>query len=167
MKNYLSSPDLAMWIALFVGQVVLCLCILKKRFSRRLRWFSIFIFFATGKDVFLFALAFWSSYPAYYYAFYAGSYIESVLVFVTLIECGRQVLPGLNLPQKERAFSYLFGALAAEFPRKQNRCWRLFICCHNVYLHSGVFEVSWLILVAAARWHYSHSWISLPCRRCN
>ena len=113
MKNYLSSLDLAMWIAFFVGQVVLCLCILKRRFSQRLRWFSIFIFFATGKDAFLFALAFWSSYPAYYYAYYAGSYIESVLVFVTLIECGRRVLPGLNLPQKEQAFSYLFGALAA------------------------------------------------------
>src|SRR6476646_2015643 len=113
MKNYLSSLNLAMWVALFVGQVVLCLCILKRRFSRRLRWFSIFIFFTTGKDVFLFALAFWSSYPAYYYAYYAGSYIESALVFVTLIECGRQVLPGLNLPQKERALAWLLVALGA------------------------------------------------------
>jgi hypothetical protein len=59
----------------------------------------------------LFALAFWANYPAYYYSFYASRYIESVLVFFTLIECGRQVLPGLNLPQKEKAFAYLATAL--------------------------------------------------------
>jgi hypothetical protein len=86
MKNYISSVDLAMWIALIVGQVVLCLCIWKKRFLARLRWFSIL---------------------------YIGNYIESALVFLTLIECGRQVLPGLNLPQKEKALACLLAALGA------------------------------------------------------
>jgi hypothetical protein len=113
MKNYISSIDLAMWIALFVGQVILCLCIWKKRFLHRLRWFSILTFFATGKDLLLFVIAFWSSYSTYYYAFYIGNYIESALVFLTLIECGRQVLPGLNLPQKEKALAWLLVALGA------------------------------------------------------
>jgi hypothetical protein len=113
MKNYISSVDLAMWIALIVGQVVLCLCIWKKRFLCRLRWFSILTFFATGKGLLLFAIAFWASYSTYYYAFYIGNYIESALVFLTLIECGRQVLPGLNLPQKEKALVWLLVALGA------------------------------------------------------
>src|SRR4051794_41087717 len=100
MKSYLSSPDLAMWIILSASQVVLCLCILKKRFWRRLYWFSMFAFAFTVKDLLLWVLAFWGSYEAYYYAFYASGYVESALAFLTLLECGRQVLPGLNLPQK-------------------------------------------------------------------
>jgi hypothetical protein len=113
MRDYLSNTDLAMWIVFFVAQVVLCLCILKKRFLRRLPVFSVFVFFATAKDLVLFIIAFWANYPTYYYAFYIGSYIESALIFLTLIECGRQVLPGLNLPQKEKAFAWLLASLGA------------------------------------------------------
>src|SRR4029077_5834918 len=65
------------------------------------------------KSFLLYALAFWSSYKAYYYTFYISGYIESALVLLTLIECARQVLPGLNLPQKEKAFAWLGAALAA------------------------------------------------------
>jgi hypothetical protein len=108
----LSSMNLALWIALFAGQVVLCLCIVRKRFHRRLYWFSMFAFFFTAKDIALLILAFWGSYASYYYAFYVGGYIESALAFATLLECGRQVLPGLNLPQKEKAFSWLGLTLA-------------------------------------------------------
>ena len=111
MKNYLSSADLAMWIALIAGKLVLCLCILKKRFFSRLPWFSSLIFVSSVRSLSLLALAFLANYRAYYYAFYVGSYIESALAFLTLIECGRQVLPGLNLPQKEKALSWLLAAL--------------------------------------------------------
>src|SRR5215467_13487799 len=107
MKNYLISPELAMWLVLIAGKVVLCLCILKKRFFSRLLWFSTLIFASSTASFVLLALAFLSSYRAYYYAFYIGSYIESALALLTIIECGRQVLPGLNLPQKERAFAWL------------------------------------------------------------
>src|SRR5215467_13392670 len=107
MKRYLSSPDLAMWLVLIAGKVVLCLCILKKRFFSRLPWFSALIFASSTRSLVLLALAFLSSYKAYYYAFYIGSYVEAVLAFVTVIECGRQVLPGLNLPQRERALAWL------------------------------------------------------------
>jgi hypothetical protein len=113
MKNYISTGDLAMWIVLFVGQVVLCLCIWKKRFLRRLRWFSVLTLFSTAKDLLLLTLAFWASYAAYYYTFYITGYVESALSFLTLIECGRQVLPGLNLPQKEKALGWLVGAITA------------------------------------------------------
>ena len=107
MKNYISTVDLAMWIALIAGKVVLCLCILKKRFFSRLPWFSALIFASSAKSLLLLAIAFWASYSTYYYVFYISSYIESSLVFLTLIECGRQVLPGLNLPQKEKALAWL------------------------------------------------------------
>jgi hypothetical protein len=113
MKNYLSITDLAMWIALIAGKVVLCLCILKKHFFSRLPWFSALIFAYSLKSLLLFAIAFRASYSTYYYVFYIGSYIESALVFLALIECGRQVLPGLNLPQKERALAWLLAALGA------------------------------------------------------
>lgn len=109
----LSSINLALWITLFAGQVVLCLCIIKKRFHRRLYWFSMFTFFFTAKDLLLFILAFWGSYEAYYYAFHASGYLESALAFLTLVECGRQVLPGLDLPKKEKAYTWLGIALAA------------------------------------------------------
>jgi hypothetical protein len=112
MKNYLSSTTLAMWITLFASQVILCLCIVKKRFWRRLYWFSMFAFVFTAKDLLLFVLAFWGSYEAYYYAFYASGCVESVLAFCTLLDCGRQVLPGLDLPKKEKAYIWLGIALA-------------------------------------------------------
>src|SRR5262249_17302620 len=102
-----------MWIALIAGKVVLCLCILKKRFFSRLPWFSALTFFSTVKSLLLYTLAFWASYAAYYYTFYISGYIESALIFLTLIECGRQVLPSLNLPEKEKAFAWLGAALAA------------------------------------------------------
>lgn len=113
MKNYISTADLAMWLALFVSQVILCLCIWKKHFLARLRWFSVLTLFSTAKDLLLLTLAFWASYASYYYTYYVSGYIESALVFLTLIECGRQVLPGLNLPQKEKAFTWLAVALVS------------------------------------------------------
>jgi len=113
MKNYLSTIDLAMWIALIAGEVVLCLCMLKKRFFNRLRWFSVFVFASTAGDLMLFVIAFWFSYRAYYYAFYTSGCTNSILAFLTLIECGRQVLPGLNLPQREKALTWLLAALGA------------------------------------------------------
>lgn len=102
-----------MWIVLIASKVVLCLCILKKRFLNRLPWFSRLIFASSAKSFLLLAIAFWANYSTYYYVFYIGGYIESSLVFLTLIECGRQVLPGLNLPQKEKALAWLVGALGA------------------------------------------------------
>lgn len=102
-----------MWITLIAGKVVLCLCILKKHFFSRLPWFSALIFAYSLKSLLLFAIAFWASYSTYYYVFYVGGYIESALVFLALIECGRQVLPGLNLPQKEKALAWLLAALGA------------------------------------------------------
>lgn len=72
-----------------------------------------FAFFFTAKDLLLLVLAFWGSYEAYYYAFHASGYLESALAFLTLIECGRQVLPGLDLPKKEKAYTWLGVALVA------------------------------------------------------
>ena len=113
MKNYLSAADLAIWVILIASKLVLCFCILKKRFTKRLLWFSTLIFVSTINSLLLFAIAFSASYATYYHAFYVGEYIESALVFLTLIECGRWVLPGLDLPKKEKAIAFLLGALAA------------------------------------------------------
>lgn len=113
MKNFLSSADLAMWVVLIAGKVILCLCILKKHFIKRLASFSLLVLPSSIKSLILFGIAFWASYATYYRAFYISGYVESALVFLTLLECGRRVLPGLNLPQKENAFLYLLIALGA------------------------------------------------------
>ena len=113
MKNYLSVVDLTIWVILIASKLVLCFCILKKRFTNRLLWFSTLVFASTINSLLLFAIAFWASYATYYRAFYVGEYIESALVFLTLIECGRCVLPGLDLPKKEKAIGLLLGAVAA------------------------------------------------------
>src|SRR6476646_5270489 len=104
MKNYLHSVELAMWLLLIAGKLVLCLCIWKKRLFSRLPWFSALIFVSTTRSFLLLAVAFEASYTAYYYIFYITSYIENALAFLTLVECGRRVLPGLDLPKRKQAF---------------------------------------------------------------
>lgn len=79
----------------------------------RTPWFSAYVFAYTAKSVLLFITAFQASYVVYYYAFYLSGFAETTLAFLTLVECGGRVLPGLNLPQKEKAFAYLFAALTA------------------------------------------------------
>lgn len=113
MKNYLHSVELAMWLLLIAGKLVLCLCIWKKRLFFRLPWFSALIFASTTRSFVLLAVAFEASYTAYYYIFYITSYIENALAFLTLVECGRRVLPGLNLPKRKQAFGWLGTALAS------------------------------------------------------
>ncbi|HEY1525205.1 MAG TPA: hypothetical protein VGH51_03115 [Candidatus Angelobacter sp.] len=113
MKDYISTADLATWIALIVGQVILCLCGFKKHLFRRLPWFSVYVFVSTADSLLLFALAFLASYATYYHVFYIAGRLVSVLAFLTLLEFGRQVLPGLNLPQKEKALAWLLAALGA------------------------------------------------------
>lgn len=112
MKNSLSTLDLAIWVALLAGQVFLCLCILKKRFYRRLAGFSVYALISTAQTALLFVLAFWASYEAYYYSFYITGHLISVLALVTLIECGRQVIPGLKVQERDRAIAWLLVALA-------------------------------------------------------
>jgi hypothetical protein len=112
MKEYLSTGDLAIWIALIAGQIVLCLCIFTKRLFRRLPWFSLYIFVSTTESLLLLAIAFLASYPAYYHVFYVTGRLVSVFAFLTLIEFGRHLLPGLNLPQKEKALAWLLATLA-------------------------------------------------------
>jgi hypothetical protein len=110
MKDSLSQLDLAIWLLLIASKVFLCLCAFKRRLFRRVPWFSSYIFTSTAKSVLLFITAMWASYSAYYYCFYISGYIETALALLTLIESGRRVLPGLDLPDKEKAFNFLIAA---------------------------------------------------------
>lgn len=111
MKNYISITDLAIWVVLIAGRVVLCLAVLKRNLFRRMPLFSVYAMASTAESVLLFAIAFLSTYSVYYHVFYITSHIVSLLAFLTLIECGRRVLPGLNLPQKEKALTLLLAAI--------------------------------------------------------
>jgi hypothetical protein len=113
MKDYLSTADLAIWIALIAGQVILCRCVLKKHLFRRLPCFSAYVFVCTSESLLLFGIAFLASYATYYHVFYVTGHLVSTMALVTLIEFGRQVLPGLNLPQKEKALACLLAGLGA------------------------------------------------------
>lgn len=75
-------------------------------------WFSTYVFASATESVLLFAIAFFASYAVYYNVFYVTSHAVSALAFLTLIECGRRVLPGLDLPEKEKAIGFLLLALA-------------------------------------------------------
>ena len=112
MKNYISSADLAIWIVMIAGRLVLCLCILKKHLFKKLPGFSTYILASTIESILLFVIAFLADYATYYSVFYVTSHIVSALAFLTLIECGRRVLPSLNLPQREKAIALLLAALA-------------------------------------------------------
>lgn len=112
MKNFLSSTDLAIWMIMIVGKVVLCLCIVKKNLVRRLPWVSAYVFVSTIGSLLLLALTFLASYATYYYGFYAISFVESVVAFSTLLEFWRQVLPGFDLPHNKQALCWLLAALA-------------------------------------------------------
>jgi hypothetical protein len=111
MKDYISNADLAIWIVLVAGRVVLCLCIMKKRLFSKLPWFSLYSLSAAIESVLLLAIAYSASYEVYYYFFYVTSHAVSLLAFLTLIECGRRVLPGLNLPEREKAGALLLVAI--------------------------------------------------------
>ena len=113
MKNYISTADLVIWIVLIVARLILCFSILKTRLNHRVLWFSAYVFASSIESVLLFAIAFSASYAVYYHVFYVTSNTISALAFLTLIECGRRVLPGLDLPQKEKAVGLLFAALIA------------------------------------------------------
>jgi hypothetical protein len=115
MKDFISNIDLALWIALITGQVILCLCIFKKDVLRRLPWFSVYILASTVKSIVFLFLAFFASYAVYYYGFYVVSHLISVLAFLTLIEFARRALPGLDLPRKEKAVVSLVAILSAVF----------------------------------------------------
>ena len=111
MSKFLSITDLAIWVALIAGRLVLCSVIFKKHLFRRMPWFSSYAFASTIESLVLFAVAFLFDYTAYYYVFYVSSHIVSVMAFLALLESGRRVLPGLDLPQKEKAFAWLLAAI--------------------------------------------------------
>ena len=112
MKNYISTAEVAIWIVLIAARIVLCLSILKKRLFNRMPLFSLYAVWTATESITLFAIAFLSSYTAYYYIFYITSHLSSLLAFLTLIECGRRVLPGLDLPQKQKAISLLLASVS-------------------------------------------------------
>jgi hypothetical protein len=112
MKDFLSRTDLAIWVIMIVGKVVLCLCILKKNLLRRLPWVSAYVFVTTIGSLLLLALTFLANYTAYYYTFYATSFAECVVAFVAMLEFWRQVFPGFNLPHNKEALGWFLAALA-------------------------------------------------------
>jgi hypothetical protein len=112
MSKFISTTDLAIWIALIAGRLVLCSVIFRKNLFRRMPWFSSYALASTIESLLLFAVAFLFDYTVYYYVFFVTSHLVSLMAFLALIESGRRVLPGLDLPQKEKAFALLFVAIA-------------------------------------------------------
>lgn len=115
MKDYLSTADLAIWLVLISSQIILCFCILVRGLFHRLPWFSVYIFASTADSLLLLAVAFLASYSVYYHVFYMAGHVVSATAFLTLLEFGRQVLPGLKLPEREKAIVWLTAALGIVF----------------------------------------------------
>jgi magnesium-transporting ATPase (P-type) len=113
MNKLISTSDLAIWIVLIAGRLFLCLSIVRKGLHRKMPWFSLYAVSSTLESIVLLGIAFFFSYSVYYYVFYATSHLVSLTAFLTLIECGRRVLPGLDLPQREKAVFFLLVAISA------------------------------------------------------
>jgi hypothetical protein len=113
MKNFLSITNLAIWLVMIAGKVVLCLCILKKNLLRRLPWVSGYVFITTLGSLLLLALTFLASYTVYYYSFFAVSFVQSFAAFLTLLEFWRQVLPGFDLPHNKQALGWFVAMLGS------------------------------------------------------
>ena len=139
--NYISTADLAIWIVLIVLQGTLCVSIVKRAVVRRLPWFSVYAFGSLAQNLLLIGLSYLASYPVYYYVFHATSHLISVLAFLTLVEFGRQVLPDLDLPEKEKAFGWLFAAIAGVVA---------FACIWPLRSVADRFEVAGLLTIAVA-----------------
>src|SRR6476646_7793681 len=113
MNDYVSKIDLAIWLVLIAGRLFLCLSIFRKRLHRKMPWFSLYAMSSTAESIVLLGVGFFFSYSVYYYVFYITSHLVSLAAFLTMIECGGRVLPGLDLPKRERAISFLLVAVAA------------------------------------------------------
>lgn len=114
MKFHMSTIDLAIWLALIAGKVILCLCILKRGMLRRLPWFSAYVFGFTIKSLLLVVAASFLSYNIYYYAFTVTGILESGLALFTLAEFAVQVFPGFkDIPRNRAALAWMIAALGS------------------------------------------------------
>jgi hypothetical protein len=113
MKDQLGAFDVTIWAALIAAQFVLLLAGIRKRLYRRLPGFSLYVLVSLVDSVLLFAVAFFASYATYYHIFYVAGHIVSAFAFLTLIEFGCQVLPGLDLPRRQEALGCLLLAIAS------------------------------------------------------
>lgn len=113
MNDYVNKLDLAIWLVLIAGRLFLCLSVFKKGLHGKMPWFSLYAVSSTVESITLLGIAFFFSYATYYHVFYVTSDLVSLTAFLTLIECGRRVLPGLDLPKRGKAISSLMVAVAA------------------------------------------------------
>lgn len=113
MNEPLSNLDLAIWLIFAIAEVFLCVCIVRKKIISRLPWFSAYIFAAAGETFLQMALFRWASYAVYYYSFYVTGFVIATLAMLTLVTCGLQVLPGLDLPKKAQARLWLIAVVIA------------------------------------------------------
>ena len=141
MKNFLSSADLAIWMIMIAGKVVLCLCILNKNLVRRLPWVSAYVFASTIKSLLLLAVAFLVNYTVYYYSFFVANFMLSAIAFLTLLEFWRQVLPGFNLPRNKLALGWFLAALGGV---------AIFVTAWPVKYPENRIEVATYLVIAVA-----------------
>jgi hypothetical protein len=114
---------------------------------------------STIETTVLFAVAFLFSYTVYYYVFYVTSHIVSLIAFLTLIECGRRVLPGLDLPKKEQAFTFLLLTIAAIVAFVM--FWSLHFVENRIELAAQLIVGATFVFIAAYSRYLGLSWSRL------
>jgi hypothetical protein len=112
MKNQLGAVDVAIWATQIVAQLVLLLSITRRQLYQRLPGFSAYVLVSVLDSILLFVIAFFADYATYYRTFYLAGHVVSAFAFLTLMEFGWQVLPGLELPRKKQALGCLLIAIA-------------------------------------------------------
>lgn len=101
MKEYLHLLDYVLWLATIAGQWLLFAYAVRKRIARLAPRFLLFLGFICFQSTALFAVARALSYPYYFWSYYAGLAIETLLLMLVLYDIFRTTFqPYFSLPSR-------------------------------------------------------------------
>jgi len=103
MRNYFSAIDQGLWLSIIVVQFFACWATLKRGFYASWKAFSYYLFIMAAQALVLLAFYKLGSQKAYTISYYAGGFVEAVLLSLVVLEILVKVLdpfealPGRNI----------------------------------------------------------------------
>ncbi|HWZ43213.1 MAG TPA: hypothetical protein VNW97_07035 [Candidatus Saccharimonadales bacterium] len=112
MNSKLSIIDYALWLSIMLLQLFACWVVIKRGFYATWKAFSYYLFFGAGEAVALFIVARTASAGTYSRLYYAGSFIEAVLLCLVVLEILVKILDPFDaLPVRYIAWFCFWAAL--------------------------------------------------------
>lgn len=126
MKQYLYAIDYVLWALVIVGQVALFIGAIKRRLSCDVPRFVMLIGFLSLKSVILIFISFLFTYKVYFYSYYAGVVVKSVILVSVAYEIFLLVFePRSALPQRTLS-RMIWGIFAVSILATTASIWRPF-----------------------------------------